>query len=112
MKYTYNVDPEGHKVICVAHYAGKTFRGISKCDTDYDEFNVETGIQLAKLRCNKKVAKYKEQLAKRRFELSVIDLLEATSNEEYCRTTYRDATKNLSDIGKELAELENKLITT
>lgn len=59
MKYRVEnyVRKDGVKVIMVlTHYAGKTVRGIAKCNPA-DEFNMERGEELAKARCNYEVAK-------------------------------------------------------
>lgn len=51
--YKYIVLP--NKVIAISTYAGKTVRGVAKCDPR-DEFDVEVGKRLAEARCNAKVA--------------------------------------------------------
>ena len=49
MAYRYHVSDDNKKVICISSFAKKPVRGIAKCDTNYDEFDVETGKQLAGL---------------------------------------------------------------
>lgn len=44
-----------NSVIAVFTYAGKTVRGVAKCDPR-DEFNYEMGKELAAARCNLKIA--------------------------------------------------------
>lgn len=53
-KYKYYVDNKG-KVIAVSSYAGKTIRGVAKCDPK-DEFSLEKGKRLAAARCALKIA--------------------------------------------------------
>jgi len=55
-RYKYYVVHDGdmHKVICVSHYAGKSYRGIAICSPD-DTFNLDKGMTLAKLRCDRKI---------------------------------------------------------
>jgi len=48
------------KVICLSHYAGKTYRGISICSPE-DEFDVTKGMKLARLRCDRKINKVKNK---------------------------------------------------
>ena len=54
-KYNFYTDGKT-KVIAVSTYAGKTVRGIAKCDVN-DTFFLEKGKELAAARCNEKVAK-------------------------------------------------------
>jgi len=49
-------------IICVSHYAGKSVKGVAKCSPN-DEFNEEIGKELAKLRCDAKVASLRRQRA-------------------------------------------------
>ena len=44
-RYKYYVVHDGdiHKVICVSHYAGKSYRGIAICSPD-DTFNLDKGM--------------------------------------------------------------------
>lgn len=43
-------------VMAIAKHRGKTFKGIAKCDPQ-DEFNLEYGKKLARLRCLVKINK-------------------------------------------------------
>ena len=56
-RYRYIIDSEENptKVIVLSKYAGKDVRGIAKCSPN-DEFDIETGRELATLRCDEKVA--------------------------------------------------------
>jgi hypothetical protein len=49
-KYYHN----GNQVIAVSTFAGKTVKGIAKCDPN-DTFSLETGKHLAALKCNNKI---------------------------------------------------------
>ena len=49
--YTNNKDV----VVAVSSYAGKTVRGVAKCDPR-DTFDIEKGKELAAARCNEKIA--------------------------------------------------------
>lgn len=53
--YQYYSDHKTY-VICVSSYAGKTVRGVAKCSPE-DEFNMSYGMELARARCDVKVAK-------------------------------------------------------
>jgi uncharacterized lipoprotein NlpE involved in copper resistance len=45
----------GNKVIAVSTFAGKTVKGIAKCNPE-DTFDIEKGKKLAAARCGKKIA--------------------------------------------------------
>lgn len=45
----------GDTIIAVSTYAGKTVRGVAKCDPR-DSFDAEAGKELAAARCNLKIA--------------------------------------------------------
>lgn len=44
-----------NNVIAVSTYAGKTVKGVAKCDPR-DTFDINTGVKIAEARCAKKVA--------------------------------------------------------
>ena len=46
----------GSKIVAVSTYAGKTIRGVARCNPR-DEFDLEKGKRLAAARCNEKIAK-------------------------------------------------------
>ena len=54
-KYSFYTDGKT-KVVAVSTYAGKTVRGVAKCDVN-DTFSLEKGKELATARCNEKIAK-------------------------------------------------------
>lgn len=54
-KYKYFVNEKKHDVIAVSTYAGKTVKGVAKCDPR-DEFDIQKGKDLAAARCAEKIA--------------------------------------------------------
>lgn len=56
MKHKYKYYRANNKIICVSTFAGKPVRGVAVCSPN-DEFNYEKGAELARLRCDAKVAK-------------------------------------------------------
>lgn len=52
-KYKYYAT--GNKVIAVSTYAGKTVRGVAKCNPE-DTFDLEKGMRIAAARCAEKIA--------------------------------------------------------
>lgn len=57
-KYKYYTNGK-NIVVAVASYAGRTIRGVAKCN-ELDEFDFETGKELAAARCAVKIAKERE----------------------------------------------------
>lgn len=64
-RYIFDDEVEPKKVIVLSKYAGKDVRGIAKCSPN-DEFNADVGRNLAKLRCDEKVAWKRLQRAQRK----------------------------------------------
>ena len=64
IEYQYII--HGNTVHALSTYAGKVVKGTAKCN-NVDEFNLETGKELAAARCNAKVAKRRYQRATKKF---------------------------------------------
>ena len=67
-KYKFYIDDPKNprKVYAVSTFAGKTVRGVSKCDSR-DTFSQEKGKELAAARCGEKVAKKRLQRAEQKY---------------------------------------------
>ena len=63
-KYKYYIDNKKN-IIAVSTYAGKTVKGVAKCDPR-DAFDVEKGKDLAAARCDYKVAQKRERRAEKK----------------------------------------------
>lgn len=61
----YRFYTNGNKVIAVSTYAGKTVRGVAKCDPK-DTFDLEKGKKIAAARCSVKVAEKRFARAERK----------------------------------------------
>ena len=61
-KYRYYTNGK-NVVVAVASYAGRTIRGVAKC-SEQDEFNLETGKELAAARCAVKIARERVKYTK------------------------------------------------
>lgn len=55
-RYKFYFDKKNSTIICVSSFAGKTIKGYAKCHPN-DDFNEDLGKELAKLRCDLKVAR-------------------------------------------------------
>lgn len=108
MDHIYNIC--NNKVVCIKKYAGKTYRGISKCDTSYDEFDEELGMKLAKLRCDVKIARKKLLRAAEKTQEARSVHLAAEENYRYQLSRYNSIQEEYTKLFSELADLENKLI--
>lgn len=107
MRYLYNITD--NKVICVSHFAGKAVRGIAKCDPNCDAFNEETGIKLATLRCDEKVARKRAKRAEEKY-IAAIKAYEAAKAEVAAMQVYlNDAYSIHEEARTELLEFENSL---
>ena len=73
-KYTFHIAKKTHgepyQVVAVSTYAGKTIRGVAKCDPR-DEFSIESGKKLAAARCALKAAEKRAKRAARKYEEAV-----------------------------------------
>ena len=84
------------KVVAVSTYAGKTVRGVAKCDPR-DEFDVEKGKALAAARCAERVAVKRQARAKAEF------------NRAYANFT--KAQKRLEDMNVYMIDSKKAVIT-
>lgn len=64
MRYHFYTNNE-NLVVCTSTYAGRVVRGVAKCSPD-DVFDYEYGCQLAKARCDLKVAEKRIKNARNR----------------------------------------------
>lgn len=101
-RYRYYKD-KGNKIIAVSSYAGKTVKGVAKCDPR-DEYNEESGKKLAALRCNLKVATLREARAKKM-------MFEAQKQLNAAQNRYDKMSKYFTDSYMRKAIAENELIT-
>ena len=108
MNHIYNIG--NNKVVCIKRYAGKTYRGISKCDISHDNFDENVGMQLAKLRCDVKIAKKKLLRAAEKTQEAKSIHSAAEENYRYQLSRYNSIQQEYTKLFSELADLENKLI--
>lgn len=65
-----------NKIVAVSTYAGKSVRGVAKCDPR-DEFDMEKGRALAAARCAERVAAKRQARAKVEFNRACINFAKA-----------------------------------
>ena len=109
MKYTYNIS--GNKVICVSRYAGKPVRGIAKCCEEYDNFNAETGMKLARLRCDKKIALKRVDSTIHKLNSAIENLVKAQNDVDILTKLLSKHEESYESLSNSLTEFEQELDT-
>ena len=90
---------ESGKTVAVSTYAGKTVRGVAKCDTR-DTFSQEKGQELAAARCAQKVAK-------KRLRRALAKYNEALEQQEKADKFVTEMAGYLASANAEIVEAEN-----
>lgn len=108
MRYRYYVDSDSN-TICVSSYAGKPVRGIAKCDRTHDEFNEKDGKDLAKARCDFKIAEKRRNRAIQKYNDAMIKYNEAVKNLDRMAAYRNDASNYLEFAKDQLNEIESKM---
>ena len=106
MKYIYNIAE--NKVVCVSHFAGRAVRGIAKCDTNCDTFNVESGKELSRARCDVKVAEKRVKRAKQKLAEAVNMYEQARKYLDKMHEYSNDAEAELNHAVLHLQDVESK----
>ena len=98
----------GNQVICVSSYAKKPVKGVAKCSPE-DTFNEEIGKQLAKLRCDAKVAKQRVKRAKEDRNLAAKWLNNSMDYYAKCENYYNNSLEEGLNVNFELTKFINSL---
>jgi len=105
-RYKYHV--AGNKVICSSTYAKKRVRGIAKCAPE-DKFDIEKGRELARLRCDLKVAKKRRQRAEMETKAAWETLLKTFMRHEKMISYLHDSMKLEDQAKRALDEYRKNL---
>lgn len=108
-KYTYHTDNKS-LVICVATYAGRTVKGIAKCNTEQDTFDLQKGKELAKLRCERKLVEKRVRKAEERQWKAYQALIAATAKHDRAQEKTALCYKALQEAKSELLARELNLL--
>lgn len=103
MRYRYYYGP--NKVVAISSYGGKTVRGVAKCAPN-DTFNPDTGAELARARCDVKVAEKRYKRSLQKFD-EAADLFEAAQDYYDRMTNYADDAE--FEYNEALVKLESLL---
>lgn len=106
-RYRYYKD-KTNKIIAVSSYAGKTVKGVAKCDPR-DEYNEESGKKLAALRCGLKVATLREARAKKMVIEAQKKLTAAQNHYDKMSKYFTDAHMKRAIADHDLASFESTL---
>ena len=96
------------KTIAIMYYAGKIFRGVSKCRPD-DTYSEYFGELLAMLRCSEKIAKFKEKRIFKLYYDAVVATEQAEKREAKLLRKYNKMVAALNEETLDREALENFL---
>ena len=96
------------KIVCASHFAGETVRGVAICSSN-DTFDPEVGRELARLRCDQKIAEKRHWRAIDKLRAAIDTHDSAARREEDMRQYLNDSIIKRDRITKKLSELEHKL---
>ena len=94
-------------VIAVSTYAGKTVKGIAKCDPR-DTFDMNKGIEIAEARCEKKVADKRLARARKKYVEAEQKFRDATAYLHKMSDYVSDATEALEKAENALDSILEK----
>lgn len=105
-KYKYIV--VGRKVIALSTFAGKTVRGVAIC-SENDEFDLEKGKELARARCNAKIAHKRFKRAEEEYACAYEIFTEARKYIDKYANYYTDSYAKYGEACAAVQELEEVL---
>lgn len=103
MRYKFFVTD--NKVVCVSTYAGKSVRGIAKCDPK-DTFNLEGGKGLAQARVDYKIAEKRLKRALLKSAEATLTVEKARAYQARMRDYALESQQELEQAKANLAKLE------
>lgn len=103
----YKIYQSDRKTIVVSTYAGKPVRGVSICSLE-DEYNEATGIEIAKARCDAKIAMKRLKRAEDKLREAIEQAKNAKKYLHKMEDYYNDAFTTAAAAVKEAHELESR----
>ena len=104
----YKIIVHDNEVIAISTYAGKTVKGVAKADPR-DDFDVETGKELAIARCAAKIAIKRQNRAKKCLATAQAKLVDAIAWEKRMNDYVSDSMVAASKAIDDLHAIEQKL---
>lgn len=96
------------KIIVMSTYAGKPVRGVAKCDPR-DNFDIEKGRELAKARCDLKIARKRHERACAEYKKALEAAAKAHERLENMEQYVSDSSINLSKARHQLDKILEEL---
>ena len=106
-KYKFFTDGT-NKIVAVSTYAGRTVRGVAKCDPR-DTFDTEKGEELAKARCAEKVAAKRLARAESELEKANRAVAAAQKRVEKMQSYVKDSTGAFINATSHRKNLEQEM---
>lgn len=106
-KYHYYTTKD-NTVIAASTYAGRTVKGVAKCDPA-DNFDIEKGKNLAAARCNHKVAMKRLKRASQKYVEAEKAAIEAVEWFNKIQRYYMDSVDALDEATAELVNLAENM---
>lgn len=105
--YRYYYD-DNQRVIAVSSYAGRRVRGVAKCSPE-DTFDPDKGLELAKARCDVKIAKKRTLRAAECYEDAMTALRKAEDRVYKMQNYLLDSEKAYEKAMDHLTEIEKNM---
>ena len=97
-----------NKIICLSTYAKRAVRGVAKCSPN-DDFDIEKGETLARLRCDVKVAEKRMNHAYDRYMEAREILFEAQDYFEDMSRYYDESCQKYNEINRTLYNFQKNI---
>ena len=101
-------DGTPYQVVAVSTYAGRTVRGVAKCDPR-DNFSLEGGKKLAAARCNVKIAEKRAKRAEKKYAEAIELVAKQVTYREDMELYASDSKVELANAKAELELLEKNM---
>lgn len=109
MKHKYKYYRANNKIICVSTFAGKPVRGVAVCSPN-DNFDYDKGAELARLRCDVKIANKRCMRAAKKLTEANNRFTEAQQYWDRMKDYLLDSYEARHRANSALAMLESELI--
>lgn len=97
-----------NKIIALSSFAGKTIKGVAKCDPS-DTFSVEFGEKLAAARCNKKVADKRVKYAMKKYLAAEAEFKKVQKHFKAMSDYLTDSSNRCKEAATEVDNLLNSI---
>ena len=105
----YKFYASGNKVVCVSSYAKRAVRGVAKCNTEQDTFELEVGKKLAQLRCDKNIATRRHKRAAQQYVAAMQAVADAEATMLKMRKYFEDSQDELVAATANLEAFESSI---